>query len=157
LREGLMAPEQIENLSEYIKTSRTLVEYRQAWDAFFEVRSLALKELETVRSTGLFKHPLEAAARVAVRENWKNCTAWQRWMQLARAAGQEPAELFAQALGVSHATLTTPEAGLDGAPLLIEATHAPGVKCARCWQWFVGSADAVICQRCERVLSRPSH
>ena len=47
----------------------------------------------------------------------------------------------------------------DGAGELdIEAVHAPGVKCPRCWQWKedVGSnpKHADLCARCAAVLEK---
>jgi isoleucyl-tRNA synthetase len=117
------------------------VKLEEKWNQIRRVRETVQKTLEEARQKGVIGSSLEAkvifktadANMKAFLEETKNL-----WPEIAIVSAVEIAD------------------GTD--TLTVEAVHASGVKCARCWQWRedVGS-DAKhgdICARCAEVLAK---
>ena len=110
-----------------------------AWKALFELRELALPELEKARQAKAIGKALEAKLTFAGSSP-------------ALAAAQAHQESLRELLNVSQ--LEIQPAG--EAALTISVSKAAGEKCERCWHWEtdVGShaEHPTICGRCVRAV-----
>jgi len=110
-----------------------------AWKALFELRELALPELEKARQAKQIGKALEAKLILAGSSP-------------ALTAAQAQLESLRELLNVSQ--LETQPTG--EAALTIAVTKAAGEKCERCWHWEpdVGSAPEhpTICARCVKAV-----
>ena len=119
------------------------------WDLILEVRGEVTKALETARVNKTIGHSLDAQVTLwAEKELFESLREYENELAmlfivsktLLRRADEEPS---AEAVS-----------GLAG--LKIGVSHAPGVKCERCWMHdvSVGESDRhpTICKRCETAL-----
>lgn len=113
-----------------------------AWAVLFELRNLALPELEAKRRDKLIGKSLEA--RLTLRGPRE---------KLGAALDQR--EALRELLNVSQLALV-PEDAADG-PVTVLAEKAEGQKCERCWHWEtdVGTLTAhpTLCARCVAAVS----
>ncbi len=117
-----------------------LPEAEQAvWKALFELRGLALPELEKARQAKEIGKALEAKLTFAGSSP-------------ALAAAQPHLESLRELLNVSQLEAKPPAE----APFLITVAKAAGKKCERCWHWEsdVGShpEHPIICGRCVKAV-----
>ena len=117
------------------------VKLEEKWNQIRRVRETVQKTLEEARQKGVIGSSLEA--KVIFKTADANMKAFL----------EETKNLWPEIAIVSAVEITD---GTD--TLTVEAVHASGVKCARCWQWRedVGS-DAKhgdICARCAEVLAK---
>ena len=117
------------------------VKLEEKWNKIRDVRDLVQKELETARQKGIIGASLEA--KVIFKTSSPEM---KQFLQETKALWPEIA--IVSAVDVQ-----------DGADeLTIEAVHAPGTKCPRCWQWKedIGAdpKHTDLCARCAAVLER---
>ena len=112
---------------------------KAAWKALFELRELALPELEKARQAKEIGKALEAKLTLAGSNS-------------ALAAAQPNLEALRELLNVSQLEIK-PE---GQAALAITVSKAAGEKCERCWHWEtdVGSQPEhpTICSRCVKAV-----
>ena len=112
---------------------------RDAWKALFELRELALPELEKARQAKQIGKALEAKLTFAGSSP-------------ALTAAQAHLESLRELLNVSQLEI---QAGGEGA-VTVAVSKAAGQKCERCWHWEpeVGSIPEhpTICGRCVKAV-----
>ncbi|MBO7190939.1 MAG: class I tRNA ligase family protein, partial [Elusimicrobiaceae bacterium] len=116
------------------------VKLEEKWNRIRQVRELVQKTLEEARQKGVIGSSLEA--KVIFKTSDENT---QKFLQ------------DTQNLWPEIAIVSAVEIAEGPTELSVEVVHAPGTKCARCWQWKedVGThAHKDICGRCEEVLQR---
>ncbi|MBL8370431.1 MAG: isoleucine--tRNA ligase [Burkholderiaceae bacterium] len=108
------------------------------WDRLRQIRDLANKEIETVRTEGRVGSSLQATLRI---------TAGADDAALLRSLGDD----------LKFVTITSAAEVLDGESLQITVTPSAAVKCERCWHYRddVGAdaAHPTICGRCVSNLT----
>jgi isoleucyl-tRNA synthetase len=112
---------------------------RDAWKALFELRELALPELEKARQAKQIGKALEAKLTFAGSSP-------------ALTAAQADLESLRELLNVSQ--LEIQPGGEDAATVLV--SKAAGQKCERCWHWETdvssNSEHPTICARCVKAV-----
>ncbi len=110
-----------------------------AWKALFELRELALPELEKARQAKQIGKALEAKLTFAGSSP-------------ALAAAQEHREALRELLNVSQLEV---QPGGEGAVTVL-VSKAAGEKCERCWHWETDTgatpAHPTICGRCVKAV-----
>ncbi len=134
------------------------------WDRLLELRSEALKVLETMRQAGIIGPGLEAVVALAADGGAEG------FGEMLARYRESLKELFI----VSDVALLAPEEArrlreaaqgrgdfnVDGTfvrlspevPVAIAARRAPGRKCQRCWTYYTDEGDAELCRRCRAVI-----
>ena len=100
------------------------------WEQLKELRSVVLKAIEGERERGVIKHSLEAQVRITVPE----------------FAAQFDEQFFKEFFIVSQVVITR------GFELQVEARHAEGDKCPRCWNWDTVIDARGLCRRCSALV-----
>ena len=110
---------------------------RQDWERLHQLRDLANKEIETVRTEGRVGSSLQATLLI---------TAGADDAALLRSLGDD----------LKFVTITSEARVADGDTLAIQVTPSAAVKCERCWHYRddVGQdpAHPTICGRCTSNL-----
>jgi isoleucyl-tRNA synthetase len=114
------------------------------WRKIFEVRELALAQLERERQAKIIGKALDA--RVTLRGSAA---------ALRPLSGQDE-EVLRELLNVSR--LTVEELGGEMG-LSVEVSKAEGLKCERCWHWETDlgadPAHPTLCGRCAAAVRQP--
>ncbi|HOX59301.1 MAG TPA: isoleucine--tRNA ligase [Candidatus Paceibacterota bacterium] len=109
------------------------------WKALFELRAMALPELEKARQAKAIGKALEAKVTIA-------------GLNPALAANQAHLESLRELLNVSQLEIKP----ADEAALAVSVAKAAGDKCERCWHWEtdVGSQPEhpTLCARCAKAV-----
>jgi isoleucyl-tRNA synthetase len=110
-----------------------------AWKALFELRELALPELEKARQAKQIGKALEAKLTFAGSSP-------------ALAAAQAHQDLLRELLNISQLEIQSANEG----PVIISVSKAEGEKCERCWHWETDTganpAHPTICGRCVKAV-----
>ncbi|MDQ5890225.1 MAG: isoleucyl-tRNA synthetase [Candidatus Dependentiae bacterium] len=133
------------HLTQFLSLSVPSVGSNALWEGLHEVRSKILQEIEKLRAAGTIKHSLEAAIELQGLEESVYAPVIKELESLLGT--QSLISFFNEWCIVSQCSLT---AG-NGEFLVITVTPAEGVKCPRCWHWFVSERE--VCDRCAQVLA----
>ncbi|MHC1767616.1 MAG: isoleucine--tRNA ligase [Verrucomicrobiia bacterium] len=120
-------------------------EERLAWKELFEIRTVALAELEKARQAKLIGKALDAQVEIQVPQN-------------VRAALERQTAPLRELLNVSQLRIVDqPGASEDAAAIKVLVLKADGTKCGRCWHWEtdVGTnpEHPSICGRCAEAVA----
>ena len=117
---------------------------KKTWKTFFELRELALPELEKARQTKQIGKALEATVMLSGSDSGISS------IGLAQSAA------LAELLNVSNLVISY--VASSGSVLRASVKHADGQKCERCWHWEtdVGSNPdhPTICARCVEAVKQ---
>ncbi len=120
-------------------------EERLAWKGLFDIRTVALAELEKARQAKLIGKGLDAQVEIQVP-------------QTARAALEQQTATLRELLNVSQLRIVDlPMAGDAPVALKVLVLKADGAKCGRCWHWEtdvgVNPNHPSICGRCAEAVA----
>jgi len=139
------------------------------WGLLRDVRSTVLKALELLRQKGTVKHSLEAKVTLIMNSSTEPMTLVKELLSDIQKSGQ-PQEQFLKEFFIVSAcdVVDTDEYDEDDSEieddeevyfedeksgLQVKASHAPGIKCPRCWQWEVTDHHHGLCARCQKVVA----
>lgn len=116
---------------------------RADFDSLMAIRDEALKALESARQQKLIKSALEAAVRIHAPEGV--------YKLLERYRDDMRYLLIVSGVEIVHAA-----GGNGNAPLHVEVSKAPGMKCERCWNYSIHVGEDArypsVCERCSTAL-----
>ena len=117
-------------------------EFTAKWDRIMAIRDDVKKVLEQARADKKIGSSLEAALTLYCNEDV--------YAFLNAIPMDELADLFI----VSQVTLEQGEGGVKGIVegLGVQAEHAAGAKCLRCWKYEAAVGENGLCPRCAKVL-----
>ena len=123
------------------------------WKTLHELRTRVLQQIEVLRANGTIKHSLEASVVLNDISGNEYAIIYQ---ELPTVLGTQSLESFLKEwFIVSQCNVITQDRA--DLPLIIIA-QAQGLKCLRCWHWFVAQAADLdinhpdLCQRCRLVV-----
>jgi isoleucyl-tRNA synthetase len=143
------------------------------WERLLDIRSEALKLLETMRQAGTIGAPLEAAVRI----NWGQPTESGNADGADAPFAVKDATLLKELFVVSDVKVMSDDEAAprwqhdndedlksqgeyihEGArmPLLLIGARAGGKKCPRCWIYFDDDSGSELDLRCRAVVSAPA-
>lgn len=117
------------------------------WEGVFNLRSQVLKAIERQREAGVIKHPLEASV---VLKSSSSSPLIKNALALV-GSSDALARMLKQLLVVSVFVVELQDD--YGSELLLDVTHASGVKCPRCWHWSESVHADGLCLRCQQVIN----
>lgn len=140
------------------------------WGMLRTVRSGVLKALELLRQKGTVKHSLEAKVTLTMNISTEPMTLVKGLLSDIEKSGQPREQFLKEFFIVSACTLVESEEEYenvedeeddegvayftdDATGLQVKASHAPGRKCPRCWQWEVTDHQDGLCTRCQTVVA----
>ncbi len=139
----------------------------EQWKVMRSVRSLVLKAIEQLRKKELIKHSLEAKVTLIMKTKTESTALIKEFLTTV-ALTEQSKEHFLKEFFIVSACDVVEEyeqsgdeeeneesmcASDDGMGLLVKASHAPGSKCPRCWQWEVTDNQQGLCKRCQKVVA----
>lgn len=132
---------------EYIKKEFSDIDVKD-FDAQYatlkDIRSAILKLIEQQREQNIVKHSLEVGLQLHYDA-----------LNGLTVMGENPAEFLKEFCIVSHVELKKTADDLQSTAvkgLFGRASHAPGSKCPRCWQWDTVVDSNGLCRRCHPLV-----
>lgn len=148
------------------KNDKVMFEKREKqWQAIRNLRSMILKALEQLRQVGTVKHSLEAKVVVAMNTTHEQAALIKELLNSIEAHGHSPKAFLKEYCIVSDVDIIDyddltdieefdefEDACMPQVGLLVQAEHARGNKCPRCWQWQVTDNSNGLCNRCHSIV-----
>lgn len=143
---------------------------KKQWGMLREVRASVLKALELLRQKGIIKHSLEAKVTLIMNTTQEPMTLIKELLyDIEKTTGQSKNDFMKEFLIVSACDISDTEVEYEQDEeeddeemvefsdlqegLRVEAGHAAGNKCPRCWQWEATDHEHGLCKRCEKVVA----
>ncbi len=139
------------------------------WGIMRDVRSSVLKALEMLRQRGTVKHSLEAKVTIIMNTSTEPMALVKDLLSDIQKTGQSQEQFLKEFFIVSACDVLEEDIQYEDAMdeeegdeayfedeklgLQVKASHAPGIKCPRCWQWEVTDHQHGLCARCEKVVA----
>ena len=144
----------------------------RAWELLLIIREAVFKEIEQLREQKIVAHSLESAVTLTFSTNFEKRGLLEEFFAGIAKLQQAPEQFLQELFGVSLVSFIIspntieisgqesldkssdfiPTGPLHG--LLITASHAPGVKCPRCWHWDITDHQDGLCRNCQRILGK---
>ncbi|HTM05941.1 MAG TPA: class I tRNA ligase family protein, partial [Patescibacteria group bacterium] len=129
--------------------TRFFERYELFWAQLKKMRATILKAIEVLREQGTIKHSLEAKVVVILNQNNSFFTSFQEFI----ASNLELLELFvAEFTIVSQVHILLENKKDMTNDYHVQAVHAEGSKCPRCWQWQPTNHPDGLCKRCVEIV-----
>lgn len=128
-----------------------LEQYEDMWIRLKKMRSSVLKAIEHLREKGIVKHSLEAKVLLTFNKQSSLLMLFKRFI----LTDVQSVEAFiAEYTIVSQVEILINNATdmLENEDYFIQAFHADGTKCPRCWQWQVKQHEDALCSRCQNIV-----
>jgi isoleucyl-tRNA synthetase len=123
------------------------------WDKLLKIRDETLLELESRRREKVIGAPLEAEVYLRADEDLR--AVLHRYREQLKELFIASGVQITSRDGAVGREFGDSQLKLDGVPiagLQIEAAHAPGIKCQRCWCYFDDGGHPELCPRCRLVV-----
>ncbi len=135
------------------------------WGTLRAMRSSILKAIELLRQKNSVKHSLEAKVTLTMNISNEPMALIKGLLSDIEKTGQSRTDFLKEFCIVSACDVIEVDDeseyedeedatyvfdGMDG--LQVKASHAPGSKCPRCWQWEVTDHQHGLCKRCQKVV-----
>ena len=144
------ATERSVHLQRFMTLKAPIIGEPALWEMLGQLREKVLQEIEKLRATGSIKHSLEAALYF---NDFSGSDYEALCGMLVKVLGSQTIEsFFKEWFIVSQCFLSV---DLGTSDLFVSVRPAQGIKCPRCWHWFLmEEAHQELCSRCSQVIQK---
>ena len=139
----------------------------EQWSMMRMVRSLVLKAIEGLRKKELVKHSLEAKVTLIMKAKTESTALIKDFFATVNASKNQTSNQFLKEFCIVSACDVVEDDEFqyedengqmvcvtdESRGLQVKASHAPGSKCPRCWQWEITDNQQGLCARCQKVVA----